>query len=196
MELTITNTHENFETWLSRDFISPDLKRVLSKASILVLPYEDVYDRHYPLFPNGTQNILRYFKKHISPKHAIDICIGNNDYFEINFKNNSKRLGNFIIKHASVRAFTNVLGAYVFDEYIIDDKFKPHVHILNNQGNKKLTGDSSFEISKLCNKKFLEATQIKINVTLLDVHNAARNIFYEGPVTGFDNLLNTLMSYE
>jgi hypothetical protein len=52
MELTITETNETFDSWLEKDFVTPELKETLNAASILVVPFESLRDTPNPfLFP-------------------------------------------------------------------------------------------------------------------------------------------------
>src|SRR5699024_2567670 len=99
MEPTITDSHESFETWLSKDFVTDELKQLVSSASILIVPFENLRDTPNPLlFPVGTEEILRFFKEKLPKDQLIDICITDEDYQEFAFYSDYKRLGNFVVK--------------------------------------------------------------------------------------------------
>ncbi len=110
MELTITNTTETFENWLEKDFVDEKLRETLSKASILILPFENLRDTKNPLmFPIGTEDILRYFKEKLPDEQLIDICISDELYQEFAFYSDYKRLGNYIVKSVAVPIFVGVI---------------------------------------------------------------------------------------
>ncbi|MDI9872598.1 hypothetical protein [Flectobacillus roseus] len=126
MELTITDTADNFESWLNKEFVTDELRKLISDASILIVPFENLRDTPNPLlFPIGTEEILRYFKEKLPSEQLIDICITDEDYQEFAFYSNYKRLGNFMVKAVAVPMFVTILSAYVYDKYIKEDNTKP-----------------------------------------------------------------------
>lgn len=193
MELTITESNENFETWLNKGFVTDELKQLVSNASILIIPFENLRDTKNPLlFPVGTDEILRYFKEKLPEGQLIDICITDEDYQEFTFFSNYKRLGNFLIKEASIPFFVAILSTFVYDNYIKEDDNKPQIQIVDNSTHKTTNN----HISKLADKKYLEPTHIKFSVTVVDTSGTSKNINYEGPATDIDNVLKSLKEYE
>ena len=193
MELTINDTSENFETWLNKEFVTPDLKKLLSDKSILLIPFENLRDTPNPLmFPIGTENILRYFKNNLPENQTIDICISDEDYQEFAFYSDYKRLGNFLVKSVALVVFVNVLSSYVYDQYIKEDDTKPQIQIIDKSTNTTINN----HISNLTDKKYLEPTHIKFSVTVVDSLGKSKNINYEGPASEIDSVLKSLKDYE
>ena len=193
MELTITDSNENFDTWLSKEFVTDELKQLVSDASILIVPFENLRDTPNPLlFPIGTDEILRYFKEKLPDGQLIDICITDEEYQEFAFYSDYKRLGNFLIKEAAIPFFIAILSAFVYDKYIKEDDSKPQIQIIDNSTHSTTTN----HISKLADKKYLEPTHIKFSVTVVDSIGASKNISYEGPASDIDNVLKSLKEYE
>jgi hypothetical protein len=193
MELTINETNENFETWLNREFVTPDLKNLLSDKSILLIPFENLRDTPNPLmFPIGTENVLRYFKNNLPENQTIDICISDEDYQEFAFYSDYKRLGNFLVKSVALVVFVNVLSSYVYDQYIKEDDTKPQIQIIDKSTNTTINN----HISNLTDKKYLEPTHIKFSVTVVDSLGKSKNISYEGPASEIDSVLKSLKAYE
>lgn len=193
MELTITDSNENFETWLTKDFVTDELRQLVSNASILIVPFENLRDTPNPLlFPIGTDEILRYFKEKLPEEQLIDICITDPDYQEFGFYNNYRRLGNFLIKGAAVPVFVTILSSFIYDKYIKEDASKPQIQIIGNSTHTTINND----ISKLTDKKFLEPTHIKFSVTVVDTSGTSKNLNYEGPASDIDNVLKSLKVYE
>ncbi|WP_116772389.1 hypothetical protein [Maribacter litoralis] len=193
MELTINDTNDNFETWLNKEFVTADLKKLLTDKSILLIPFENLRDTQNPLmFPIGTENILRYFKENLPANQTIDICIKDEDYQEFAFYSDYKRLGNFLVKSVAIAVFVNVLSAYVYDQYIKEDNTKPQIQIIDKSTNTTINN----HISNLSDKKYLEPTHIKFSVTVVDSVGKSKNISYEGPASEIDSVLKSLKDYE
>jgi len=193
MELTITNTNETFETWLNKEYVDNELKKALLKASILIVPFENLRETSNPyLFPVGTENILKYFKDNLPEKQLIDICISNELYQEFAFYSDYKRLGNFVIKEVAVPIFVGIMSAYVYDRFIKEDNTKPQIEIIDKSTNITINND----ISTLTDKKYLEPTHITFSVTVVDSIGNSKKISFEGPATDIDKALESLKEYE
>lgn len=192
MELIITDSNETFNTWLTKDFLSEELRESLSKASILIVPFENLRDALLPTFPIGTEDILRYFKEKLPNDIQIDICIDDKDYQEFAFYSDYKRLGNFIITTVAIPVFVEVLSSYIYDKYIKQDETKPQIQIIDNSTN----GTVNNHISTLANKKYLEPTHIKFSGTIVDTLGTSKHISYEGPAANLDMVLKAFKEYE
>lgn len=193
MELIITDTDDTFQTWLEKEFVSEDLKKTLEKASILIVPFENLRDTPNPLlFPIGTENILRYLKEKLPEEQLVDICISNELYQEFAFYSDYKRIGNFVIKAVAVPVFVTIFSAYIYDAYIKEDNTKPKIEIID----KSTQTTTNINISTLANKKYLEPTHIKFSLTIVDTSGSSKNISFEGPATDIDKALKSLKEYE
>lgn len=192
MELFIAETNETIESFLSKDFIPENLRESLSKASVLIFPFENLRDTPIPPFPTGTEDVLRYFQEKLPQELNIDICISDEDYQEFAFNNDYKRIGNFIVKAVAIPAFVTILSSYIYDKYIKEDNTKPQIQIIDKSNNITITN----HISTLADKKYLEPTHIKFSVTVIDTAGTSKNINYEGPATEFDTVLKALKEYE
>ena len=193
MELTITNTTETFDSWLKKDFLDEELKEILTKASILIVPFENLRNTENPLmFPVGTENILRYFKAKLPDEYLIDICIPDKLYQEFAFNNEYKRLGNFIIKSVVVPVFISIMSAYIYDTFIKIENSQPKIEIIDKSTNNIINN----HISTLSDKKYLEPTYIKFSVTIVDTTGCSKNINYEGPTSDIDTIFKSLKKYE
>ena len=193
MELTITNTNETFESWLDKEYVDDNLKSTLSKASILIVPFENLRETSNPyLFPIGTEDILRFFNENLSQEQLIDICISDEFYQEFAFYSDYKRLGNFIVKAVAVPVFVGIMSAYVYERFIKDDDSKPKIEIIDKSTNITINN----EISTLTNKKYLEPTHVKFSVIVVDSAGSSKKISFEGPATDIDKAFESLKEYE
>lgn len=199
MELTITDSNENFSTWLTKEFVTDELRESISKASILIVPFENLRDTPKPIFPIGTEEILRYFKEKLPVEHPIDICITDEDYQEFAFYSDYKRLGHFVITAVAIPVFVGVLSPFIYDRYIKQDESKPQIQIIDNSTtnvDNSTHVTTNNHISSLSNKKYLEPTHIKFSVTIVDTTGTSKNISYEGPAAEIDTVLKALKEYE
>jgi hypothetical protein len=193
MELTIIEINDTFGSWLEKDFVTEELRNLISNASILIVPFENLRDTPNPLlFPIGTEDILRYFKEKLPQEQSIDICISNENYQEFAFYSDYKRLGNFLVKAVAVPVFVTILSAYVYDKYIKDDNTKPQIQIIDQSTHTTVNN----HISKLADKKYLEPTHIKFSVTVVNTAGKSKYISYEGPAKDIDTVLKSLKEYE
>lgn len=200
MALTVTDTNENFDTWISKEFVPQDLRDSLSNAAIMMVPFENLREDTGPLFPTGTEELFRYFKENLPKEIQIDICIADEDYQEFAFYNDYKRLGHFIITAIAVPVFVGILSPYIYDNYIKHDESKPQIQIIDNS-TKNIDNSThttiNNHISTLADKKYLEPTHIKFSITIVnDTLGTAKNISYEGPAANIDSVLKVLKEYE
>jgi len=192
MELTITSTTETFENWLEKSFIDDDVRELLAKASILIVPFENLRNTKIPPFPAGTETVLHYFQEHLPQGQTIDICISDEDYQVFQFNSNYRNIGKFVVLAIAIPAFVNVLSSYVYDKFIKPDETKPQIQIIDNS----IHDTTVNHISILADKEYLEPTHIEFSITVVDSVGVSKNISYRGPATEIDNVLKALKEYE
>ena len=194
MELTINDVEENFDSWLSKDFLNEELRETLGKVDILLVPFENLRDTPNPLlFPVGTEEVLRYFNEKLPDSVLADICISDADYQEFAFYSDYKRLGNFMVKSVAVPVFVTIFSAFVYDKFIKEDNTKPQIEIIDKSTNTTINN----HISNLSDKKYLEPTHVKFSVTVVDSTGPkSKSISFEGPATDIDTVMKSLKEYE
>jgi hypothetical protein len=193
MKIEILDSNENFYTWLSRDYITEELKTVLKNSSILIVPFENLRDFDNPLFPIETSNLLRYFQQNLNKELLIDICITDELYTEFGFYNNYKRLGKFLVLKIAIPTFVTILSAYVYDKFIKEEESKPEINVIDNS-TKMIVNDT--HISEVAQKKYLQPVQIKFSVTVVDTSGNSKEIKFEGPAKEINTALEALIKYE
>tara|TARA_R110002049_G_scaffold2511_6_gene18401 strand:+ start:3589 stop:4170 length:582 start_codon:yes stop_codon:yes gene_type:complete len=192
MDLQISDSNESIETWLLKDFVTEDLRTDLKDVSILIVPVENLRENVHLAFPIGTEGILGYFKEQLEGNIKIDICITDEDYQEYAFYSNYKRLGDFVIQKVAIPVFVTVLSSFVIQKIIAEDNSQPQIEIKDESVNVTVNN----HISTLSEKKYLEPTQIKFSVTVVDSSGTSKKISYEGPATNIDTVLKSLKDYE
>jgi len=193
MNIEVLDSSENFQTWISRDYIAEELKNELQKASVLLVPFEKLRDFDKPLFPIETSNILRYFQQNFDKDFTVDICITDDLYTEFGFYNNYKRLGKFVVATVAIPTFVTILSAYVYDRYIKEEESKPEINIIDNS-TKIVVNDT--HISTVSQKKYLQPVQVKFSVTVVDSSGNSKEIKFEGPAKEIRSALEALKKYE
>lgn len=188
----IKNSVDSFDNWINKSYIPPELKKTLASASILIIPIEGLRESNKPLFPNTTEEILRYFKSGLPKDTFIDICISDEEYEEFAFYSDYKRLGNYIIKAVAITAFSTVLANFVYDKYIKDDESIPQSVVIDNSDSITINNN----ISIITGKKYLEPTHITFTVTIVDSVGNSKEIYFEGPANEVDTVLTAIKKYE
>jgi hypothetical protein len=192
MELKITDTTETFDSWLGKSFIDDELRKTLAKASILIVPFENLRDTKIPPFPVGTDYVLQYFQNRLPQEQSIDICISDEDYQVFEFNNHYRKIGKFVVLAVAIPAFVNILSSLVYDRFIKPDETKPQIQVIDNSTHTTTIN----HISTLTDKKYLEPTHIEFSVTIVGADGTSKNIKFEGPATEIDNVLKALKEYE
>lgn len=190
MAITITDTSENFEYWLNKEFVTEDLKNSIKDKSILLVPFEGLRETENPfMFPVETENVLQYFNQKLD---SFDICITDEEYQEFAFYSNYKRIGNFLVLSVALPLFLPVLSSFIYDKYVKSENKAPTVQVFDNSTNTVI----NTHISDLTDKKHLEPTHVKFTVTVVDSSGKSKNINYEGPASNIDSAMNALKEYE
>jgi hypothetical protein len=204
MELIAVDSKENFETWINRDFITPELRLILSKASILIVPFEDLREELPPVFPTMTTEILQYFKSNLPSEITIDICIEDEEYNEFAFNTDYKRLGKFVVKKLALPIFAGLMLAYITENFINKDDLKPitvvapTTNIITiNQTPPTNAHSNELPVKRIIpDKKYMEPTHVKFSVTLTDSLKTSKEIKFEGPAKEVAPFLEALKKYE
>ncbi len=179
--LIIKETKEDFSFWLSREFISDEIRETIKNASILLLPSIGQRRENEATFPSGTEVIYSYFKEKIGSEFYIDICISDEFYQELALHSNYRRLGKFIVKSVALPVFLAVLSSYIYDTVIKPEKESPQIYIEDS--------------NKESPKKHLETPEVKFSITVVDSNNVAKEFDYEGPADQVEHVSETIKKF-
>lgn len=190
MAVTITDTSENFDYWLSKEYVTEDLKSSIKDKSILLIPFEGLRETENPfLFPVETENVIQFFSQKLD---SFDICITDEKYQEFAFYSDYKRIGNFLVLSVALPLFLPVLSNFIYDKYVKAESKAPIIQVIDNSTNTEI----NTHISDLDDKKHLEPTHVKFSVTVVDSSGKSKNISYEGPAKDIDSAMDALKEYE
>jgi len=150
-ELIVEKSTNSFENWITKDYISSELKNELKQADILIVPIENFRGIEEPAFPEGTEQLFTYLKKQFSSNHKynIDICIEDEDYMELALHNDLINLGYFILTIGVAPIFVNLISDYISSKLFSsnkDRKIKTSISIIENDGtSKEITYEGNIE---------------------------------------------------
>jgi hypothetical protein len=113
MTVEISETDHSFDYWLSKSFVSAELKDTLSKADILIVPEENIRESSGPCFPSHTSELYKYFKEELPSDLSIDICISDEDYEEYAFYHADITICSFVVTAIALPFVSNILASYI-----------------------------------------------------------------------------------
>lgn len=177
--LTVETTTENFDTWISKDFVSEDLKATLRQASILLVPTIGFRRENEPTFPILTEELYSFLKDNLPDEYLVELCVDDSKYLEIALHSDYKRIGNFIVKEVVLPVFVGLLIAYITQKYVAPEEAKPQINIVNVDNSTHTTIIQ--QADKPAPKKYLAPTKVKFSVTVVDSSGVSKEYIYEGP---------------
>lgn len=127
-DVLITDSSENFDTWINRKYISEELKNNLKKANILLVPNEGFRDKNIPVFPVKSEELFTYIKNRLPLDFKVDICIKDEDYKELALHTDLVILGSFVVTILAAPILVNIISEYI-KQKILKDKEKRRVKV-------------------------------------------------------------------
>jgi len=112
-DVVITDSSENFDTWINREYISEGLKSDLKKANILLVPTEGFRNKNIPVFPVKTEELFTYIKNRLPSEYKIDICIEDKEYKELALHSDLVIIGSFVVASIVVPILVNIISEYI-----------------------------------------------------------------------------------
>lgn len=112
-DFKVSDSSENFSTWINRQYIPQDLKGSLQKVNILFVPHENFRDQKIPVFAHKTEEVFHFFQEHAPAEVNVDICIADDDYKEIALHSDLIIIGSVIVSAVVLPVFVNLLSEYL-----------------------------------------------------------------------------------
>ena len=132
-KITINNTNEDFEYWISKKKINPEIQKILSSADIIALPIES---KKIDVFPEDILELQDFLKNN----HSIQLYpLCNEDNFntlrqESTLENISVHLS-IIANVVTIIGFISGLAAYLKNKFTAKEKkIKLNITIENKKG--------------------------------------------------------------
>ncbi len=145
----ITDSSENFDTWINRKYISEELKNNLRKAKVLLVPTEGFRDKNISVFPVESEELFTYIKNTLPSDFKVDICIRDEDYKELALHADSVILANLVVTALVAPIVVNIVGEYIKQKILKYDekrRVKVSLTVVDEEGkSKNLTYEGNAE---------------------------------------------------
>jgi len=112
-DFKVSDSSENFSTWINRQYIPQDLRGTLQDVNILFVPYENFRDQKIPVFAHKTEEIFHFFQEHAPAGVNVNVCIADDDYKEIALHSDLIIIGGIIVSAVVLPVFVNLLSEYL-----------------------------------------------------------------------------------
>ncbi len=108
-----TETTQTLDYWLSRPYLSEDVKNGLSRAKVLVVPHEGFRGKDIRSFPVGTESFLEYLGENLPGDVPVEIAINDEDYNELALHSALLIIGSAVVGSFLAPILVNVVSEYV-----------------------------------------------------------------------------------
>lgn len=132
----INDSEETFSTWISRGFLSDDLRKQLLEADILIVPIEGFGNLTVPVFPVKTEELFHFLKKNLPQDLEVDICIEDNDYKELALHSDLIILAGFVVTQVNLPVLINLVSSYIYQKISQSKSKNIKTSILVNEAGK------------------------------------------------------------
>ena len=113
-ELRIEETHETFETWTQQPFISENLRSQLSQENVLLVPRRGYFTESDILyFPQGTEELLRFFRESDVKGLSVDICIEDEDFKTLTLHADILTITEVVVTSVLARLVANLISDHI-----------------------------------------------------------------------------------
>jgi len=148
-DVLITDSSENFDTWINRKYISEELKNNLRKAHILLVPTEGFRERNIPVFPVKSEELFTYIRNTLPSDFKVDMCIRDEDYRELALHADSVILADLVVTALVFPILVDIIGEYIKQKilkYKEKRRVKVSLTVVDEEGkSKNLTYEGSAE---------------------------------------------------
>lgn len=113
-QFIVEKSETSFDAWLTKSYVSDQLRQQLSKSNVLLLPQEDFREGTGIIFPLGTDEFFSYLRENAPEEVAVDILVEDSDYKEIAlFSDLLIILGTFFVTSIVAPIFVNLVSDYL-----------------------------------------------------------------------------------
>lgn len=113
---TVTPSDKNFSYWIERDYVPEKFRAELSKAQLLVVPWENFRELEEPMFPSGTEDLMAYLRSNAPNGAQVGLCIGDDNYREVSLHADVLEMATFVFATTLWPTGVNVISNYIYDK--------------------------------------------------------------------------------
>ncbi|MDL2271382.1 hypothetical protein LJC03_06220, partial [Methanobrevibacter sp. OttesenSCG-928-I08] len=144
-KLKTIKTNETFDTWISKPFISPELKKELENTNILFVPEEiNLGEIDKLTFHTEMRPFYEFLKTKDDENIKAGVCIEESDYKELMLHSDIMRLGEIIVENIILPLLINYIWDFLKDRHETKIQTKLTIN-KQNQNNVQLDFEGTTE---------------------------------------------------
>ena len=164
--LIVVNEVRSREEWIQMVDLPENLRDSVMSADILIVP--SMMSKHPTAFMSGTMELFAYLQSHVA--NRVEICIGDEDYEEMELDSRKIRLGKIVIKDIALPLFLSILGGYIA-----------------NQCNKPAMPET------IETKEFQKPVEISFSIAVEDSTGRRKEFQYDGSVDDYKEVSDEIL---
>ena len=165
--LKIVNEVRSREEWIQMAELPESIESVVLSADILIVP--SMMSKQPMAFMSGTMELFAYLQSQVG--NRVEICIGEDDYVEIELNSRKIRLGKFILKDIALPLFLSILGGYIA-----------------NQCNRPAVPETVIEV-----QEFQKPVEVEFSITVEDSTGRRKEFQFEGPAADYKEVSDEIL---
>lgn len=111
--VSIAETVEGRQYWCNRPYVSDEAKVEIGAASLVILPKEGFRDHLGPVFPVGTEELLRYLQSELPGDVPVGIAVDEDKYVELALHGALVIIGTFLVTAIAAPVVANIISEYI-----------------------------------------------------------------------------------
>ena len=165
--LKIVNEARTREEWIRMVDLPEDFRNGVISADILIVP--SMMSKQPMAFMSGTMELFAYLQSQVGDR--VEICIGEDEYVEIELNSRKIRLGNFILKDIALPLFLSILGGYIA-----------------NRCNRPEVSEPLIEV-----QEFQKPVEVEFSITVEDSTGRRKEFQYDGPAADYKDVSDEIL---
>ena len=166
-KLKIVKEARSREEWIQMVELTEGLRNAVMSADILIVP--SMMSKHPMAFMSGTMELFAYLQSQVGDR--VEICIGEDEYVEIELNSCKIRLGKFVLKDIALPLFLSILGGYIA-----------------NQCNRPAVPEPVIEV-----QEFQKPVEVEFSITVEDSTGRRKEFQYDGPATDYKEVSDEIL---
>lgn len=165
--LKIVSEARGRKEWIQMVELPEGLRNGVISADILIVP--SMMSQQPKAFMSGTMELFAYLQSKVGDR--VEICIGEDDYVEIELNSRKIRLGRIILKDIALPLFLSILGGYIA-----------------NLCNRPATPKEIIEV-----QEFQKPVEVEFSITVEDSTGRRKEFQYDGPAADYTKVSDEIL---
>ncbi|MBU2540923.1 MAG: hypothetical protein KJ593_03375 [Candidatus Omnitrophica bacterium] len=138
-DFKVSDSSENFDTWINREYIPAESRTLLRNANILFVPHENFHEQKVPVFPHKTEEVFHFLRRHAPKGINVDICIADDDYKEVVLHSALIIFGSIVVSAIALPVLKDLLSEYLKQKLFnkSNSNIKVSLTVVNTSGKGK-----------------------------------------------------------